>query len=273
MKKAEKKHIDVIDEFRNCGRDAADKIIAVLESQQEKIEIDTYSRHKDEVVNGLFFRVFRFYHSFLISFHFWAADISEMTYRTMLESLFYLKFLTHENKEDLYKEFVKYGIGQEKLFKAHLGTLLDEKKVVSSPELIDYINSGSDDEIWDELISIKLSNFENLNKLAEKIDSKYDYTVHYQPYSITEHGQWPALKRFYLKRCKNPLHRYHFIGNARLPYMDLSFLFSTSNLFYDAYLIWIKTYGLPDEVKSIIDEYAECVGKIKKPEEKNPGKK
>lgn len=262
MKKTEKKHIDSIEEFRNYGRNAADKIIAVLESQQEKLDVDIYSRHKDEVLNGLFFRVFRFYHSFLISFHFWAADIGEMTYRTMLESVFYLRFLSKEDNEDLYKEFVKYGIGQEKLFKAHLATLLDEKKIESSDEIIDYVNSSTDDEIWDELISIKLSNFVNLNKLADKIDSKYEYSVYYQRYSITEHGQWPALKRFYLKRCKNPLHRFHFIGNARLPHLDLNFLISTTGLFYEAYLTWIKAYGLSDEVASIIENYTNCISKI-----------
>lgn len=264
MKKKEKKHINFIDEFRSCGRDTADKLIEVLEKQQEEIALDTFSPEKDEVINGLFFRIFRFFHSFRISFHFWAADIAEMTYRTMLESLFYLRFLTKENNDELYKEFIKYGIGQEKLFKAHLATLLDEKKIESTPELIEYINS-SGDEIWDELVSIKLANFENLNKLAEKSDSKYDYAVHYQPYSITEHGQWPALKRYYLKRCKNPLHRYHFVGNARLPYMDLSFLLSTTDLFYEAYLIWIKMYNLKDEVKPILEEYAKCIGEIKKP--------
>lgn len=261
MRKTDKKHIQKIDNLVNNGRNTADKLIKVLEIQQDNIVLDIYSKERDEVLNGLFFRVFRFYHSFLISFHFWAADIAEMLSRTMLESVIYMRFLTKNNKEELFKEFVKYGIGQEKLFKAHLATLIDEKKVRSTQELVDYINSASDDEVWDELVSIKLSNFENLNKLADQAGSKYEYTVRYQPYSITEHGHWPALKRYYLKRCNNPLHRFHFIGSARLPNIDLSFLFSITSLFYESYSIWRNVYKLDDEVKPILDMYISSVKK------------
>ena len=190
-----------------------------------------------------------------------------MTYRTMLESLIYLKFMTKEDKDDIYREFIKYGIGQKKLFKAHLAGLIDEKKIESTQDLVDYVNLSTDDEIWDELVAIKLANFDNIRKLADATDLKYEYPLYYQPYSITEHGQWPALKRFYLKRCKNPLHRLHFIGNARLPSLDLTFLMSTTNLFYEAYAVWIKVYGLEDEVKPILEEYAKCIQEIKKPKQ------
>lgn len=268
MSKTQKRQTDFIEEFRNYGRNTADSIIEILETQQEKIDLDTYSREKDEVVNGLFFRIFRFYHSFLIDFHFWASDVAEIMYRTILESLIYLEFLANEDNEELYKEFVKYGIGQEKLFKAHLATMIDEKKIKSTPEIVNYVNSSSDDEFWDELVSIKLTNFDNIKKLADRTYLKYDYPLHYQPYSITEHGQWPALKRYYLKRCKNPLHRYHFIGNAHLPNLDLSFLVSITNLFYAAYSTWIKIYGLPDEAKSILEAYADNISKVKKPKVK-----
>ncbi len=263
-----KEIIDFTGKIASLGRELIDEVIKVIEEQQKEIKVDLFSPEKDQVINGLFFRTLRFYHSFVISFHFWSMDMSEIITRSMLESKYYLKFLLDNDKEEFYQEFVKYGIGQEKLYKLHLARLIDEGKIEKTDSLVDFIDSQSDDEIWDELVSIKLKNFDDIRKIADSIGEKDSYSLEYQPYSITIHGQWPALRKFYLRRCEDPLHRFHYIGTTQLPPLDPRTLFQTEAIFYDTYLLWIKHYGLEDKIKPLLDNYAKKLDSIFSMEEK-----
>jgi hypothetical protein len=51
---------DFIVHFRECGRKFLDSAVPVLEAQRNSAKIDLYEPVADEVVGGLFARVFRF---------------------------------------------------------------------------------------------------------------------------------------------------------------------------------------------------------------------
>ncbi len=248
---------DFIVGFRNCGRKFLDSAIPVLKAQRAATKVDLYEPVADEVVGGLFARVFRFLQTFVLDYHLWADDLGRVVLRMMLEAIFYLRFLSEQNQSELFQAFQKYGIGQEKLYKMQLRKLLEEGKIADSPELREFIDSDSDEEIADELVNVRLKNFEDLRKVATEAKMKDDYVLHYQPDSTVVHGHWPALRRYYLQMCHEPLHRLHLQPTFNLPPLNPELLDRAFRLFIDAYELWTKRYGLEDQLSPLVDQYFE----------------
>jgi hypothetical protein len=100
----------------------------------DETKIDLYQPIADEVLGGLFARVFRFLNTFLLDFHLWAVDMGHVVLRMMLESVFYMRFLSTQNQTDSFLEFQRYGIGQGKLYKMQLLKLLEDGTLKDTPE-------------------------------------------------------------------------------------------------------------------------------------------
>jgi hypothetical protein len=247
---------EMIVKYRLAGRNFLSATVPLLEEQRSLAKVDLYEPVVDEVLGGLFARVFRYLQTFLLDYHLWAGDLGRVVLRMMLESVFYMRFLSNQNQTELYLEFQRYGIGQEKLYKLQLRKLMDEGKLEDTPELREFIASDSDEEISDELVNVQLKNFEDLRKLAGSAGMADDYVLHYQPDSVHVHGHWPALRQLYLETCREPLHRLHLQPSFRLPALDSRLVVRAMILMGDAYDMWRTRYGFDDVLEPLIGKYA-----------------
>ena len=91
-----------IPKFRDSGRKFLNAAIPILEQQRAETAVDLYQPVRDEVLGGLFARVFGFLQTFVLDFHLWADDLGQVVLRMMLESVIYMKFLAAENGSDAY---------------------------------------------------------------------------------------------------------------------------------------------------------------------------
>jgi Family of unknown function (DUF5677) len=262
---------ELIVAFRQCGRTFLASAIPLLETQRSDAKVDLYEPVTDEVMGGLFARVFRFLQTFVLDYHLWAEDLGTVVLRMMLESVFYMRFLSRQNQPELFLAFQRYGIGQEKLYKLQLRKLLEEGAISDSRELRQFIDSDSDEEIADELVKVSLKNFEDLRKLATDAGMKKEYVLHYQPDSIMVHGHWPSLRVYYLETCHEPLHRLHLQPTFGLPGLNPHLLNRAFRLFMDAYEMWIERYGLQDCLTPLVDQYFERCNAVTAKEEGSSG--
>ena len=139
------RQLKLITSLRQCGREFLGSAIPIVSSQAETVHVDLHDPLVDEVVGGLFARVFRFLQTMVLDYHLLSQDLGQAVLRMMLESLIYLKFLITQKNLDVFAEFKKYGIGQDKLYKLQLKRLLDEGRLRDSADLREYIDSPSDD--------------------------------------------------------------------------------------------------------------------------------
>lgn len=255
--------LDLIRGLVACGRTFVDGVVPILEAQRSEARTSLYDPVADEVIAGLFARTFRFLQTFVLDYHLWADDLGRVVLRLMLESVFYLDFLMDRGQPEMFVAFQKYGIGQEKLYKMQLRKLLEEGKLRDSEEIRQFIESSSDEEIADELVNVRLKNFEDLRNLATDAGMKDEYVLYYQPYSTIIHGHWPSLRRYYLETCREPLHRRHLQPTFGLPALNLDLLKHAFSLFGLAYELWRKKYGLADRVAPFVDQYFRCCNSIK----------
>ena len=249
---------EMIVKLRHCGRKFLDAAIPLLESQRIQANIDLYEPEADEVLGGLFARVFRYCQTFLLDYHLWSVDLGQAVLRMMLESVFYMNFLSYHNEHPMYVAFQRYGIGQEKLYRLQLRKLIEEGSIEEIPRLREFVETDSDEEIPDELINVTLKNFMDLRKVAEDAGMKQEYVLQYQPESVITHGHWPALRRFHLERCNEPLHRMHYQPYFGIPALDESLRLRALLQLEQAYEIWRSRYGLEDGLGALVEEYLNC---------------
>ena len=81
------------------------------------------------------------------------------------------------------------------------------------------------------------------------------YVLYYQPDSTVVHGHWPALRRYYLQMCREPLHRSHMQPTFDLPGLNPELLVRALRLFMEAYELWRKRYGLEDQLGPVVEQY------------------
>jgi hypothetical protein len=254
---ARRANADPVVMMQHYGIELCEALETVLTQQSQQVHRNLYSPVADEVTNGLLSRNFRLLQSMVTDYQFWSDDLGKVVLRMMLESLIYMKYLVSENSEEQFMAFQQYGIGQERLFKLQLRKLWEEGRIEKTEDLKSFIESDSDEEISDEVTKIRIDNFENLRELAERTGLKDEYLLYYQPFSVIVHGHWPALTRYYLQRCTEPLHRLHFIPNFEVPRFSLGLLPRALLFFSDTYDVWTSRYGLEDKITSVLDSYGE----------------
>jgi hypothetical protein len=124
-----------------------------------------------------------------------------------------------------------------------------------TPELREFVESNSDEEIEDELVNVQLKNFMDIRKVAGDASMATDYVMHYQPDSVYVHDHWPVLRNLYLETCREPLHRMHLQPYFGLPPLDSTLVARAMLLMGDAYDIWRERYGLEDALEPVVTSY------------------
>src|ERR1700722_14547 len=248
---------DFIRMWRDIGRKFLSEAIPILRDQRQEAKVDLYEPIVDEVLGGLFARTFRFLHVFVLDYHLWLDDLGRAMLRMTLESVFYMRFLVQRNEPEVFLAFQRYGLGHEKLYKMQLRKLVEEGKLENSPDLQSYIDSDSDEEVCDELIDVRLKNFEDVRKVATDAGMKDEYVLTYHRESLVIHGHWPTLRKYYLQECTDPLHRGHLQPYFGLPPLNPALFPKMFHLFQLAYKMWIDKYGLEDRLSPLVDKYFE----------------
>jgi hypothetical protein len=183
-----------------------------LDGVVSKLKIDLYDPDKDEVVLGLFSRFVRLYITFTTNYHLWVQDLSRIFLRCLADTCIVLCFLLHRNDDKLYKDFIKYGKGQEKLLMLHLqDTHIDG--IGPSGETVEQLANELGGGIMPELIDIDLAGWTKTStrEMAAQCDLLRIFHLIYTPTSSDVHGTWTSIKNVNLTYCVNPLHRFHRI--------------------------------------------------------------
>ena len=202
----------IFDGVINTANNNAKLLIKYLDDIVLKIKIDLYNPDKDEVVLGLFSRFIRLCFIFFNTPELWSQDLSRILLRCLADTCITLCFLLKENDDQLFKDFIEYGKGQEKLLMLHLQDS-HPNGIGPSGETTAKLADELGGWIAPELINIDLAGWTKLTmrEMAKKCGFLKMYRLVYAPASADIHGTWTSIKNMNLTRCANPLHRFHRI--------------------------------------------------------------
>ena len=191
-----------------------------------KARIDTYEPARTNVVAGLLARSLQFASDIVQNPYLWRMPISAILIRCMVENEIRLQWLIKCGKEGDFKEYIDFGLGQEKLLVEHYKRISqsdrpDQKMIL---EEIEKREAWIDSQLYSFLIPVDIGGGvqgKDLRALADEAGLLDLHRLVYSPLSSFVHGHWNCVARLNLSRCLNPLHGGHYI--PELPQRPTSF--------------------------------------------------
>jgi uncharacterized protein DUF5677 len=179
----------------------------------------------------------------------WTDEYGASLLRSVIEAKILIRWLEHKSDPALYTKFKDYGRGRLKLLKLHTEEYIDA--LDDAPEhlaaYLEHLDAEVNADVWEEFQEISIDKtFSGVTarQMAIDVGLKSDYDFVFAPASGTTHGDWAALDRYALARCRNPLHLWH-----RVPNFDAGVLLDPS--------VMQTVLGMAEDV---VDEYVKAFG-------------
>lgn len=192
----------------------------------------------------------------------WNPHIAPIILRAMIDAHITLAWIV-ASPENRAKEYIRFGLGQEKL---HLEYLQNEA---------DQIPEGEHDEPLEELIKMKKSwlnsqlmewaievnvgswSGKSAREMAQEADCESLYKFAYVPFSGPAHSMWQHVGIFNMAPCTNPLHKNH-----RIPLLmdfdpDPDYLYRSAKYVSRTYDLLTQKMGLKVDIRRPVDFFVE----------------
>ena len=202
-----------------------------LQERCEIVEVDLYDTATNEVAGALIARQATLSIQLSCSPVSWNGHVAPLFLRAMVDAHISLAWVLKEPATRA-KQFILYGLGQEKLFIEHLKTELEGRNGEDSQlaSLIkareDWLNAQRRDFMTE--VNVGAWSGHNTREMAAEsgCDSLYKYA--YLPFSGAAHSMWQHIGIYNLRPCTNPLHKYHRIPAITAAAIDPDFVYRSA---------------------------------------------
>lgn len=233
-----------------------------LYERWSKFDAEIYNAEISETIGGLLARQATLTMQLASTPQIWNEHVAPMILRCMADAHITLAWILRSPKERS-KKYVLYGLGQEKLYIEHLKAEC-EKSGDDDREMEELIHVR---EYWlnsqraDFLTEVNVGNWAEVNTrdMAKEVDCEGLYKFVYVPYSSVIHNTWQHISVFNLKRCRNPLHKYHKVPNIPKLYLypHPDYAYTSAKYISKSYDIFDRTYDIETKTPMPVDWFIE----------------
>lgn len=192
----------------------------------------------------------------------WNVHVAPLLLRCMTDAHITLAWILEKPKERSL-DYVRYGLGQEKLFLEFLKNELD-----SAPEgeLDDGVNEGIklkeawlNSQIMEWAVEVNVGSWSGVSVRDMAIEAGCEslYKFAYVPFSGPSHNMWQHVGIYNVIPCDNPLHRNHRIPIVWTPRLDPDFLYRSSRYISRTFSLLDQKLGLGSEEKLPVDYFVD----------------
>ena len=216
-----------------------------LDELSLKIKLDLYDPSRDEILFGLFARLSRLMILIATDPNLWARDTGGIMLRCLADTAITFSYLATAGSAEDFRNFRKYGEGQEKLLMLHLQDNYPEDSSLEgrSPEAI----SSELGSFVPEILDIELGHWskKDTRKLASEAGLEKFYRLVYSPTSGDLHGTWVSLKNSNLSICGEVLHRFHRLPKYTEPPVFVNTVAAAQDLYTHCVNVGVEKLGYP----------------------------
>lgn len=199
---------------------AVEQLQKDLQELQARVEPDLYDPVSDEVRLGLVARQVRMLYRLIEDPNLWTDENAPHHLRSMVDARITIAWLLWKNDSEIYARYKAYGQGKLKLLKLNFAEVVEQSGFSQSNEdALERLAATVNEDIMEEFQPIFVTaNFADraIRKMAQDVGLKDLYDLSYSPLSGESHGDWASLISHDLRRCANPLHRYHRVADFSL---------------------------------------------------------
>jgi hypothetical protein len=145
------------------------------------------------------------------------------------------------------RQFIHYGLGQEKLQLEHRKAELKARPAESAEEeeFVEVIEAWINRQRWSFLTDVNLGSWSGIStrKMAEEAGCLDFYNYVYTPFSACTHSMWNHIGIYNLKECRNPLHKFHQQGAMVDAPIDPHYLYLAAKYLQKAFATFDAAMG------------------------------
>jgi hypothetical protein len=213
----------------------------------------------DEVRFGLLSRQTRFTVAVSRDAILWAEDLGRIFSRSIVETYLTMSWLIKNGQQADYESFVEYGLGQEKLLIEHLRARNRGRDGTADAAAV------KERELWLSqfkyayLTPVNVGRWsdKNVREMATEIDEKSLYDFVYVPFSSEVHGMWNAIAHANLRRCMEPLHRFHLIPDLQPRSLTIRVPLFVAEIMDRTYRAWEGSTALEPLARTAFDDLSD----------------
>lgn len=239
-------------EIERVVNEYIERVRKELDERWNSWTIDISRSELYEVIGGLLGRQVTLATQLAKSPYIWNGHTAPLLLRAMVDNYISLAWI-FQRPEERAKEFIMYGLGQEKLILEHLKATLHERgedrdleKFIESKEL--WLQSQRNPDMTE--VNVGSWSGENVRKMAQEVGCIDFYRHSFLPFSSAVHNMWNHISKYNLQICKNPLHRYHSAPIDPDIFPDTSYFFLAAKYCEKTFQLFDEKTGVEISEKS-----------------------
>ena len=215
-----------------------------LNERWEKIPLELYNSEVYEVIGGLLARQVTLSIQLAKNPSIWNGHIAPLILRSMIDAHITLAWILTDNFEERAKEYILYGLGQEKKLIEHLKKEMENDEDIK--ELVKLKESWIEAQQYPFLTEVNLGSWSGTNtrQMAIETDCEDLYKYAFEPFSAVAHNMWQHISIYNLKQCTNPLHKYHKVPTILKAPLSEDFVYRSSKYISKSFVVFDKKFEL-----------------------------
>jgi len=230
-----------------------------LDDRWEKIPIQLCDSEVYEAIGGLLARQATLSIQLAQNPMIWNPHIAPLILRSMTDAHITLAWILSDDFEKRAKQYILYGLGQEKKLVEHMKNEAEEDADMQS--LIKMKEKWIEAQRYPFLTEVNLGSWSGSNTrvMAQEADCESLYKFAYEPFSAVAHNMWQHVSVFNLEKCTNPLHKYHKVPAIHDVPLSEDYVFRSSKYLSKSFEAFDKKFELSIDIQLPIDWYLENI--------------
>lgn len=237
--------------FEVMGR-YCENVEAGLDERWSKLKVDLFDTSPQEVAGALLARQATLTTQLTRSPGNWNGHTAPLFLRSMVDAHISLAWVLRDPATRA-KQFILYGLGQEKLILEHLkqyqseATDPDDRMTRMIEIREDWLNSQRRDFMTE--VNVGSWSGQNTREMAEEADCSGLYKYAYLPFSGVTHNMWQHIAVYNLRPCTNALHKYHRIPSMEDVPLDPDYVYRSAKYVSRSYEAFDSSFGVECETE------------------------
>jgi hypothetical protein len=236
-----------------------DRIHEELAARWYAWKLDLARTEVHEVIGGLMARQVTLASQLAEAPPIWNGHIAPLVLRSMTDVYITFAWIWLSPLERS-RQFILYGLGQEKLHLEHLKADVERKSGDPSTDpMVTALERWLNAQRFTFLTEVNVGSWSGTDtrKMAEEADCLDLYRFAYAPFSQATHSMWPHLLKYNLTHCTNPLHRYHRVPAQAEMGVDPDYLYRAAKYVRKTFRLFDKQTGVSVDIAPAFDSLVE----------------
>lgn len=233
-----------------------------LDERWRKLPIKLCEAEVYEVIGGLLARQATLSIQLAENPGIWNPHIAPLILRSMTDAHITFAWILAKDFEQRAREYILYGLGQEKKLVEHYKLELENEPNVQS--IIEIKEKWIESQRYPFLTEVNLGSWSGVNTRTMSIEADCEslYKFAYEPFSAVAHNMWQHISIYNLKQCTNPLHKFHSVPTIHDIPPSEAYVYLSSTYLSETFGVFDEKFKLDIEIQKPIDWYVENIEKI-----------